>query len=570
MKPHGALVFVLHSHIPYVINHGRWPHGMDWLNEAAAESYLPILNVLNRLASLGQLPKLTIGIVPVLAEQLSNSVFKEEFLGYLRMKIEAAGKDVDEFTKNEDLHLAGLGKFWRDFYLDRLHDFQEKYQGDIVGAFRSLQDQGAVELLTSAATHAYLPLLAEDICIRAQFEIGIASYVRSFGRKPRGVWLPECAYRPGGEWTSPSTARTVERSGLEEFVRESGIQYFIAESHLREKESPPEAYYPHGLQGEIAIDLQNRKRPEPIIEDAYRAYYVADSAFDPAATALVRDPLSGLQVWSRDEGYPGDANYLEFHKKKHPGGLRYWRVTSTQVDLGQKEEYHPDATRDRIRDHASHFVQSIREKLAEHFDQTGKPGILCAPFDAELFGHWWFEGPQWLAEVLVRCREEESFELMTASEAIEKMPPEQLVQLPAGSWGWGGRDDVWDNVDTRWTWRAVHYAERRMVETAGQALESEDPLFRRVAKQMARELLLLESSDWQFLITTRHAQDYAEARFHEHKEDFDWLDGLATKLAEGGEASDEEISKLAGIESKDRLFDNIDLSLWREPAPVQP
>ena len=199
----GKLVFVLHSHLPYVLSHGKWPHGMDWINEAAAETYIPLLRVFERLVAEGISPKITIGITPVLSEMLADEQFMIEFTSYLDQKIAAAAVDAGEFYRIGDKKLHNLARMWEDFYRDTRTYFTEHLNRNITGIFKRLQDEGHIEIITCAASHSYLPLLGEDTSVQAQIKLGVSTYQRYFDRQPRGIWLPECAYRPAYEWSPP-------------------------------------------------------------------------------------------------------------------------------------------------------------------------------------------------------------------------------------------------------------------------------------------------------------------------------------------------------------------------------
>ncbi len=199
----GYFSFVLHSHLPYVLGHGKWPHGTDWLNEAAAETYIPILLVCDRLVAKGISPKFTIGISPVLCEQLAHDSFRSEFREYLKQKVDAAGADATEFYRTGQHEYLRLAHNWEDYYNLINDTFNNVYGGNIVDHFRRLQDEGHIEIITCGATHGYLPLLSQDTSCQAQIKQAVASYDRNFGRKPRGIWLPECAYRPAYDWSPP-------------------------------------------------------------------------------------------------------------------------------------------------------------------------------------------------------------------------------------------------------------------------------------------------------------------------------------------------------------------------------
>ena len=211
----GSFCLVLHGHMPYVLRHGTWPHGEDWLYEAAAETYLPLLSTLDECDYLKGHPKVTVGLTPILLEQLDHDDFKDGFDTYLQDRIERAQSDHRAFQRAGELHLAYLAERWETFYGDLAKQFAS-LDRDIPGAFAKRAEDGFVEILTSAATHGYLPLLLEDSSVRAQLRAGVSSSQRVLGFRPRGIWLPENAYRPSGHW-APATSwgETGHRMGIE-------------------------------------------------------------------------------------------------------------------------------------------------------------------------------------------------------------------------------------------------------------------------------------------------------------------------------------------------------------------
>ena len=454
---YGYFVLVLHTHLPYVIGHGRWPHGMDWLNEAASECYIPLLNIFNELKNDGINFKVTINISPVLAEQLTSKNFVDELLQYLDMKIKYAEQDEIEFIKTGRKNLASVAKFWREYYQNIKESFTDRYNQDLISAFRALQDSGHLEIITCAATHGYLPLLALDTSVQAQVKLGVKVYEKHFGRKPRGIWLPECAYRPGYRWKMPVKPENnfpileYERKGVEEFLSENGIEFFIIDTATL-RGGKTIGVYLERFEGLRKLweqfESQVKYRPEEE-KSPYEIYLVSSGKPEKKPVAvLTRDPKTGLQVWSGEWGYPGDGWYLDFHKKKFPSGLRYWRVTSSKADLADKLEYELDKVEARLEENSSHFVDLITTTLKEHFEKTNKIGVLTAPYDTELFGHWWFEGPRFLKKVFEKLNNSEFVKPATASEAIEKLNPSTVVSLPEGSWGEGGYHYIWLNKDT--------------------------------------------------------------------------------------------------------------------------
>jgi 1,4-alpha-glucan branching enzyme len=535
-------ILVLHSHIPYVLAHGSWPHGMDWLYEAAAESYLPLLDVFRRLEAEGIPPMVNIGFTPVLAAQLKDPRFKAGFRDYLAMKVEIASRDRAYFARIGNAGLLSLTSFWEEWYAGLAAKFGEDYGEDIIDGFRSLQDRGSIEVITSAATHGYFPLLARDESIRHQVRQGRHTYRCYFGRDPKGFWLPECAYRPGYEWKPPFDGQaSYARRGVDEILGAEGIGYFFVDGHLL-KGGETKGVYVDRFPALKRLWENSRGYDQPATDsgrDPYSAYlaYPSNTAF------FVRDEVSGSQVWSRSMGYPGDEWYLEFHKKHFPGGMRYWRITSSDADLGAKAPYSPAKTRERLVEHARHFVSSVEATLKGRED-----GAVVALYDTELFGHWWFEGPEWLYLVL-KGLAGSSVRPSTGTSALEALPPRTIVSLPEGSWGQGGFHWVWLNEETAWIWKKIYRIEELAAGLGNGS--GRDP---RLWKQFIREKFLLESSDWPFLISTWSAKDYAQNRAAEH---FERAETLAGWLASGRRLTASEEEFLRACETEDDLFEEV-------------
>jgi 1,4-alpha-glucan branching enzyme len=720
-KAVGTFSLVLHSHLPYYRKAGMWPFGEENLYEAMAETYLPLLVALDDLDAEGVQAKLTIGVTPVLAEQLADEHLKEGFETYCRDIIARLNQDVHRYSPEgeresamwragelraekleaaraawrerqaeqlqavvgEPTHPAGteppapsaqggkdgagavvptasqkataadpetaprkgavrpeaarpkqtaagapgtgaskqapaeaaapglpglrmggpasaevpvatssqalaeaearagaaetleplapqadeeepvledipevevelpatpdprreLSKWYLDWYTARLADFQERYQRDILGAFRRLQEAGAIELITCAATHGFSPLFSRDSTLNAQFAVGVETHKRHFGRAPKGVWLPECAYRPGYEDGAEY------RPSIDKFLHEQGLQYFFTDAHAVVG-GKTTGYRRHiGLYGNIEY-LEMPERPLSGL-DTFHGYWLPEH---PVAF-YARNERAGWQVWSADMGYPGDPHYREFHKKDGNSGMPYWRITGPRCELEHKWFYHPESAAARVEEHADHYVALIHDMLKGYHDANGEPGHVIVPFDTELFGHWWFEGIDWIKHVVRKMATQPAIGRVTVGELHEQAPPAHAFQLPESTWGAGGHYHVWLNPQVEWMWPIIHRCERRMEELVRMFPAPADALQQRALRQAAREVLLLEGSDWPFLVTTGQAKTYAIERFNEHVERFD---ALADALMSG--TTTEEL--VAGYEAIDNLFPAIDPALF--------
>ena len=535
-------VLTLHGHLPYVLQHGRWPHGSVWLCEAAFDSYLPLIEALQALEREKIAAPITLGITPVLANQLAHPAFVSEFETYMARRIEGAAGAPAHLSASGDAQLVPIARFWHE-RLTRLLALFRSLGGDLVGAFRGFEDRGRIELISSAATHGFLPLFARDESIRLQLAVGVAEHKRLFGRAPTGCWLPECAYRPGGPW-GPAGARPQSyRAGTDEHLAAAGYRYFFVDTHL------VRAGEALGYPDVDAIPVTGERTPYV----AYRVASVKRRAHD--LFALVRDPKASSQVWSRAQGYPGDEWYLEFHKIRWPDGLRLWRVTGSGVDLGGKQRYDPGAAGNSARNHAEHFASVLREtakRVAAHQPARAPEPVVTAPFDAELFGHWWFEGVDFV-EQLYRQLARNGVRPVTARQHIgDGGKSRPTIQLTEGSWGKNGDFSMWLNDQTAWTWQRLWALEEAYWAVAAKALAG-GPKPRAVLAQATRSMLLAQASDWQFIISTGEAADYANQRFDEH---CGQAEDLVRVLA-NGKIDDATMHRVEALGAQDSLFPNV-------------
>jgi 1,4-alpha-glucan branching enzyme len=519
----GQLAIVLHAHLPYV-RHPEYRYHLEenWLFEAVTATYLPLLEVYRGLLRDGVGFRFTMSLSPPLVSMLRDDHLRHRTAAYMDRLLRLGDEELRRTQGDERRHK--LARYYADRF-GRLKALYDEIQGDLVQAFRQLQDDGFLEIVTVGATHGYLPVIREEAARRAQIRVAVESYRHHFGRWPRGIWLPECGYT----------------EGVDRLLADEGIRYFFTDAH-----------------GVLLA------RPRPPFGTAAPVYLRSGVA------AFGRDIESSKQVWSADEGYPGDAAYRDFYRDigfdlpldvigpyVHPDGIRvhtgfkYHRVTG-RVDLAQKDLYDPDVARERAAEHAGNFLFNREQQIKHLAGQMDRPPIVVSPYDAELYGHWWFEGPMFL-DFLARktFHDQSTVELGTPAEYLEHNSVQAVAEVAPSSWGDGGYSAVWVDPSNHWIYRHVQRAERRMVELANAHREGADGWTRRALNQAARELLLLQSSDWAFIMKTGTSTGYAVARVKAHIARFRRLD---RELSSGGI----DQGWLADLERRDNIFPDLD------------
>jgi 1,4-alpha-glucan branching enzyme len=540
----GYLALILHGHLPFV-RHPEHEHFLeeDWFFEALTESYLPLVRMMRRLAD-DRVPfKLTMSITPTLCAMLQDKLLCERYLRHLDSLIDLTQRE--ERRNRKHLRLRDLAQFYSKIFCQAKCFFVDECNCNLLASFRELQEAGGLEIIASAATHGILPLLDQPVvagngdagvpairsltlrsmpvttAARAQILIGRDVYMDLFGIEPNGFWLPECAYAPA----------------LEPILQKTNIRWFVLDTH--------------GL-------LFGEPHPR-------RSIYAP--CYTPTGLAVfARDSDSSRQVWSAKGGYPGDPAYREFyrdagfdlategpgpagHNSRKFSGVKYHRITGPGEE---KDLYEPGAAEIVAGKQALHFLKELRQQICE-VSATGFDPIVVVPFDAELFGHWWFEGPSFLEQLVRHAAKERDFRLSTPSEYLAANPTQQIVEPATSTWGENGYFEVWLNSSNAWIYPQLHIAAQRMSDIARQHAEDPRALVDRMLKQLARELLLAQSSDWAFLMKTGTAREYATKRTIDHLSRFD---RLHTQLVTN--TVDEEF--LCECERRDNLFPNIN---WR-------
>ncbi len=532
------VILVLHSHIPFVKGYGVWPHGEEWLYEAMLFSYLPIIQHFMELSLRGIEFGVTMGFTPVLMEMLADPEIKKRFFEYLLELEKRAQNDRDVFSSRGEHDMERLASVWIAWLENKRKFYADDIEGDLISALRKLSELGAVELITSAATHAYLPLLSRDESVMDQVRTGVETFEKHIGFEPSGFWLPECGYRPSGLWENPVTGDKRWRSGIEDALAKNGVSYcFLDPSVLGvERMGVPTGAFFDEASKDFARPAGDRHVPRLLTMGS--------------VTGFIRDVGLGMQVWSRHFGYPGDEWYLEFHKKHEGSGLRYWRVTSSRGDLGEKMSYVPERGIEMASVHAAHFVELLKNSSG------GEGDIIPLCFDTELFGHWWFEGPMWMRNIVAQLSDRQGEVTILPPGAVGskgKFEQESRVLLQEGSWGEGGDHSTWFNDETSWMWKSLYEAEDRFYSARWGEFAG-NPLVAQIERQAKRELFLLMSSDWMFLVTTGHGKEYGEERFREHLENFRFLMDSFEKVVLHRSLDGRTVARINEITRKDHIF----------------
>ncbi len=467
---------------------------------------------------------LTLCLSPTLCAMLRDPLLQDRYVRHLESLIELAEKEVHRTYWDRSFH--GLALFYYERF-QRLRTLYFGYGRDLVGAFRRFQDAEKLEIITTAATHALLPLLSSHPqSIRAQILTARDHYRECFGRNPRGIWLPECAYVDGVEFV----------------LQEANIRWFITDTH--------------GL-------LHSTPRPR---------YGVFAPIFTHnGIAAFGRDLDSAKQVWSKHEGYPGDERYRDFYRdigfdldldyvRPHLPvenvrtftGIKYHAITG---GTGEKLIYNRQAALETAAQHAQHFLDARQAQVARLAQIMDRPPLLVSPYDAELFGHWWYEGPEFI-DYFVRkaCYDQKNLQLVTPHDYLREHPTQQVAKPAASSWGEEGYWKVWLNERNEWILPHLDVAQQRLTELVRRHPHP-DALTQRALQQAARELLLAQSSDWPFILRTGTSPEYAKRRVKDH---------LLRFIALHEQLTQTQVDErwLAQIESRDNLFAGVNPSYW--------
>jgi 1,4-alpha-glucan branching enzyme len=524
----GYLALVLHAHLPFV-RHPESDYVLEeeWLFEAITETYIPLIQVFEGLKRDGVNFKLTMSLTPPLISMLLDPLLQERYNEHLAKLEELTEMEAERNAFNG--HLKYLSEYYAKEF-NQVRTTWERYNGNLVKAFKQFADSNNLEIITCGATHGYFPLMKMyPQAVWAQIQVACEHYEEIFGRRPNGIWLPECAYY----------------EGVERMLADAGLRYFLTDGH--------------GI-------LYGRPRPR---FGTYAPVYT-----QAGVAAFGRDHESSQQVWSSEVGYPGSPEYREFYRdlgwdaeyeyikpyvmpngQRKNVGIKYHKITGRGFGLSDKELYDPYWAREKTAEHAGNFMFNRARQVDHLYGIMQQKPIIVSPYDAELFGHWWYEGP-WFLDYLFRKTwfDQSSYEMAHLADYLRENPTQQVINPAQSSWGYKGFHEYWLNETNAWIYPHLHKATERMIELAKR--EAVDELERKALNQAARELLLAQSSDWAFIMRTGTMVPYAVRRTRSHLMRFHKLyeDILQSKIDSGW---------VEKVEAIDNIFPNINYQVYR-------
>ena len=520
----GFLGFVLHSHLPYV-HHPEKDKCLEenWFFDALAETYIPLLGLFKRLYDEGLRYRITVSLSPTLTTMLLDDILQERFVNYLEDKILLGEKELERNKKNPDL--LKLSKLYKEHYELCLDEYENVYKRNLIKGFKFLEKAGCIEIITTAATHAFLPLYQEfPQVIEAQIHTAVISYGRVFGQAPRGMWIPELGYFPG----------------LGKYMKQHGIDYSFIAAH-----------------GQL---FANRK-------SKYGVYAPVETS--SGILAFSRDIPASRAVWSTEDGYPGDQVYRDAYQDigyEEPfdyigphiydnsirinTGYKYYRIGT-----GEKGHiYNPEKARAKAIAHAENFIYQRVNQVKKLSNLMDRPPIMICPYDSEIFGKWWYEGLIWLEHVIRKVAVSEELETISPSQYIDSFKENEKVEPIFSSWGNKGYASVWLGGANDWIYRHIHKASDRMQELVTR-FPDESGLKKRVLDQAAREVLLSQASDWPFIMKTCLSADYAKMRVKRHLHNFNKIyDNLCRNTV--------NTEWLTRIEKEHKIFPDLDYRIF--------
>ena len=485
----GYLNIVLHAHLPYIRHsEGEEVYEEVWFYEAMCESYMPLVRMLFKAESENLNYHITLVLSPTLIEMITDKQTSKGFLEYLNKHIELGEKELERLKNDKEFY--AVAKDTLDLYITTKEELTNKYNGKLINALIKLQERGKVEIITSVASHAFLPIYESKPClIKSGISTATSVHFTNFKDYPKGLWLPDCGYYPH----------------LDELLKKNVLesQYFMV--------SPVS----------FALSKTSIKR------GCYAPIKTSSGLYAFALDTAIMD-----LVTSSYTGYPGDDDYREFYRdigydlplsyigdyipnKEERGftGYKYYSVSGKRED---KRVYNKDVAMKKVAMHSKHFVDTINNKIKDISALIDRKPMVNVAFDAELLGHWWKEGVDWLYSVIKDVNDFGEFELISGSDYINEYPECDTAVLSRSALTLNTYAYPYIDGDNNRIQRLIFNAIDKVKDIAERYYNDKNPVRLRYIKQAVKEMLLATSSDWLQIMHNNTSTIYAEKRIDEH------------------------------------------------------
>jgi 1,4-alpha-glucan branching enzyme len=521
-----AISLVLEAHLPYVKEYSTEDNlsltgEESRFFESVSQTFLPLLEVLDRLENEHIPFRLGLAISPVLIHMLSDEHQIKKYLHYTDKQIEFGEKEMQRTANDEELN-----KLARNYYnklVDRRIAFTERYGKNILKAFDYYRRKGKVEILGSCATNAFLPFISHNAeSLQAQMEVPVSGYRRHFGGCPQGFWLPALGWN----------------SAVEPYLRAYNYIYSIVDSHGLLYGSPlPEkgSFYP----------VKTPNGSSVFARDYYSIKEIEKISCDEIFMDSDRDV--GYELPSEDVSL-----FLSTDGERHRTGYKYWTHSGGRLDI-----YNQQAASEKVVQYTRQFLEKTIARLKEaslHMNET--PLCLYAN-NADYFGRFWHEGMFFIESLFRLAAEYHDLQFVNLSEYLFKqnLSSFQVVTPEYSSWGESGYAQTWLDASNDWIYRHLARSMERMTELA-ERFPDDTGLKERALNQAAREILLAQSSDWPALLYKQDSTEYARTQAENALRNF-------TTIYEALGSNYISTEWLTNLERRHNIFPNINYRVFR-------
>ena len=524
MDTRNVISVVLNAHAPFV-RHQELPqiNEENWFFESLSETYLPLIEVFDRLDA-DRIPfRLGISLSPTLCHLLRDESLIERYLEYTDKQLEFGLQELQ--SMNEDDPVYHLTKLFYDKMLDRRFSFTERYEKNILKAFDYYLRKGKIELLTTAATHAFLPFYAGNSeAVQTQLEVALASYRSNFGKYPQGFWLPELAWSPD----------------LGRYLRAYNFGYTIVNTHGLIFGDPPAikgSFYPVKTPQGVFIFARDHYASRDIDESHKNSAYL-----DNNTDAGYELPPERVKYFIGADG------------SRSRTGYKYYSLGEKGRE---KELYEPKKASCAIKEQITHLLNGCATRLESANEYIEETPVSLFTYNLNPFGHFWYECPEFIETLFREGAKRENVQFMTPAEYLYKQDISKIQTMTPefSSAGENGYAEVRLGSGNDWIYRHIARALERMTELA-ERFPQETGIKERALNQAAREILLAQSSDWAKLLHKSEVPEYARTQIEGSLRNF-------TTIYEALGSNYISTEWLTKLERRHNIFPNINYRVFR-------